>query len=331
MACGPRVVKASALASLMYYVGAATLKRELVWQNECAFWQDVVEKAPKPRAINNYAVALWHQGEIDQAVNYFKKAIETDHWYAEPHANLGTIYQVKGDEENALYHYARAVEIDDGHAQLFNNLGQLHVSRGAHEAAELCFKRSIALHATTPNAYLNLAQLYEKQKRDQEALDTYQHACARQLTTPALLYAYGSLAYRMDKLPQAIGAFELLDQGYEQTAYLLGCCYYDQQHYEQAVKNLALASKKDPLNIKYLYHYAQALMHAKHYDEAAAMYSLCMTNDQVFAPASLQKIYCLYSAGHKQLAQQQMASFLEHDLQPHVVEKAVALRQKYLT
>ncbi len=331
IACGPRTVKACALAGLCYYVGGATIKRQLVWQDEYTFWKDVVEKAPKPRTINNFAVALWHSGEIDDAVDYFKKAIEKDHWYAEPHANLGTIYQVKGNEEKALYHYAKAVEIDDGHAQLFNNLGQLHVSRGSEKAAELCFKRAIALHAATPNAYVNLGRLYEQQQRKADALALYQDALMRRITSPELLYACGVLAYNMQELKTATMVFQQLDQAYEQTAFLLGCCYYDQKQYAQAATSLELASKKDPLNIKCIYHYAEALMHANRFREAAAMYSLCMTHEQVFASASLHKIYCLYRAGDKPQAQQQMASLLNNDLQPYVVTEALALQQKYLT
>ncbi|MBM3892904.1 tetratricopeptide repeat protein [Candidatus Dependentiae bacterium] len=331
VALGSSTVQVCAVGLFAYCLGTVTMKRQMVWENEYTFWKDIMDKVPKPRALNNFAVALWHRGSIDDAVSYFEQAIAKDHWYAEPHANLGTIYQVKGNEEKALYHYARAIEIGEGHPQLFNNLGQLHASRGAVEAAEVCFLRAIASQAPTPNPFINLGRLYEQQGRRQDALKIYQQATARRIQNTELLYACGTLAYELKELDAAIDAFKQLDSAYEQTAFLLGCCYYDQQRYEQAAASLALASKKDPLNIKYIFRYAEALMHAERYAEAAAMYTLCMTHEQASAPASLHKIYCLYRAHEQAQAEHELEMLLAHNASPQIVAEAMRLKQKYVT
>jgi len=49
------------------------------------------------------------QGEIEQAIQYFEKAIEIDPTYAAPHVSLGRLYAVQGENELAWKH-ARAAE-----------------------------------------------------------------------------------------------------------------------------------------------------------------------------------------------------------------------------
>lgn len=85
--------------------------RTTVWSSEMLFWHDSVQKSPKARVLNNYATSLLAQGDVDGAIGYFNKAIERDSLYAEPHAQLATIYHAYNDVEKALRHYARAVEL----------------------------------------------------------------------------------------------------------------------------------------------------------------------------------------------------------------------------
>ena len=101
-------VRFGALCFLCLGLAYATAQRCAVWRDDYTFWQDAVEKAPKPRVINNFAIALWDRGQVDEAIGYFEQAIKKDPVYAEPHVNLGTIFQIRGDEELALKHYARA-------------------------------------------------------------------------------------------------------------------------------------------------------------------------------------------------------------------------------
>jgi tetratricopeptide (TPR) repeat protein len=49
------------------------------------------------------------QGEIDQAMEYFQKAIELDPAATAPHLSLGRLYAVRGDYKAAWKH-ARAAE-----------------------------------------------------------------------------------------------------------------------------------------------------------------------------------------------------------------------------
>jgi len=331
VAWGAAHVRFAAACTLGLVLMQATGRRCTVWQDEYTFWKDVLDKAPKPRVINNFAVALWDRGQIDSAVLYFKQAVDKDPFYAAPHVNLGAIYQMRGDDAKALEHYSRAMEIGEGHPQLFNNLGMLHVKRGALEAAELCFKQAIALRDTTANAYLNLGRLYEALGRSEEALAVYYQATMQRVATPELLYAYGSLAYRNNHLFVAKQAFERLDLAYEHTAFMLGSCYYQENNYKQAARCFEQAYKKDPLNLSCIYNYAQSLKYAGRYREAANMYELCMTHEQEFPHVALHRITCLERDGQREKARTQLQALLQRPLAPSIAADALALHKQLTT
>jgi len=98
----------------------ASNDRTEVWSSEVVFWKDALEKSSKARVLNHYAASLLHDGEIGCAIEHFNKAIEKDDWYADPHLNLGTIYQAQNKIDQALHHFNRAVEIGQGHRELDN-------------------------------------------------------------------------------------------------------------------------------------------------------------------------------------------------------------------
>ena len=72
--------------------------------------QSILAKNPN-NAQACYALGtLSHfQGEIEQALQYFGKAIEIDPTYTAPHLSVGRIFAVRGDYQRAWKH-ARAAE-----------------------------------------------------------------------------------------------------------------------------------------------------------------------------------------------------------------------------
>lgn len=53
----------------------STWQRNHIWQTNESLWQDTVEKSPTfSPALNEYALLLFHSGELDKAAYYFKQA-----------------------------------------------------------------------------------------------------------------------------------------------------------------------------------------------------------------------------------------------------------------
>ncbi|KKQ33386.1 MAG: Tetratricopeptide TPR_1 repeat-containing protein [candidate division TM6 bacterium GW2011_GWF2_37_49] len=144
---------------LVFVLGLSSKIRTNVWSSDLLFWKDASEKSGKARCYNNYANAYADLGDIKNAMHYYEEAIKRDNFYAEPHINLGLMYQRLNQDEIAFWHYKRALEIGEGHPELFNNLGILNMKHYAYEEAEICFKKALALRPNYSSALVNLSKL----------------------------------------------------------------------------------------------------------------------------------------------------------------------------
>jgi tetratricopeptide (TPR) repeat protein len=322
------VIVAGSLLILSVAITGYSGVRNTVWRSELDFWGDVIQKAPKARAYNNYAIALWELGKEQEAMVNFHKAIEKDDWYAEPHVNLATIYQVKNNVEKALEHYKRAIEIGEGHPELFNNLGMLHFSNQSWTAAEYCLKQAIELRPYYSKPNLNLGKLYQLQNRREAALACYEAAIKGDKPDAEVFYLYGSLCFEMGRLDQAIASLEHLDKNYQNTAFLLGCCYYNRPCYAKAAEYLGFAYQKDPNNRVYAYNYAQALINLRKYQEALPIFETCSQGANAHPYASLHRVKCLYEVGKKDEAKKALKVLVASNPPKQILDDALRLQKE---
>ncbi len=62
---------------------------------------------------------LAQQNELDDAIDHFRQALQSDPEFAEAHGNLATALQMQGHLDDAIRHYQEAVRIapDNGEMQ----------------------------------------------------------------------------------------------------------------------------------------------------------------------------------------------------------------------
>ena len=76
----------------------------------------------------NLGLALADRGQLDEAIDHYKKAMEIQPDYAEAHYNLGIALASRGQLDEAIAHYKKAIEIQPDIAQAVeahDNLGAL--------------------------------------------------------------------------------------------------------------------------------------------------------------------------------------------------------------
>jgi tetratricopeptide (TPR) repeat protein len=73
----------------------------------------------------------------------------------------GYRYQEKGDLDNAIIYYRKAVDEDGTYATAHNDLGVVYEQRGMYDAAERSYLRALKAHPDYKGSYSNLAYLYE--------------------------------------------------------------------------------------------------------------------------------------------------------------------------
>lgn len=170
------------IISLSGIYSALTIRRNIVWQTQIGFWQDVLKKSPeKSRGYDNLASVYIQKNEFQQAEKYLLKALEINPNNLETHNNLGLIYSKKQMFDEALYQYDLALADDNlisthssmEKAKVFNNRGLLHMKLENNKKAEDDFIHAIQYNQQMMEAPMNLGLLYEKQGENQEALTIF--------------------------------------------------------------------------------------------------------------------------------------------------------------
>ena len=142
----------------------------------------------------------------DSAIYYYTKATEASPGLAFPSYNLGTIYQIQGNNEAASFYYNEAIKKNPAYqtaviakeklkkatgmdvhlnpltttidttsqiknGQYYYNLGNYHASRGNYAKAAELFQQSINLDASMEDAYINLANSYGMLKEYERSIN----------------------------------------------------------------------------------------------------------------------------------------------------------------
>jgi tetratricopeptide (TPR) repeat protein len=89
-----------------------TFQRNKVFANEESYYADIVKKAPSSRAYLNYGLTRMQKGKYDEALKYYKMALDlAPNWHI-IHINMGIAYQQLGELRQAQHHFDCAVAMD---------------------------------------------------------------------------------------------------------------------------------------------------------------------------------------------------------------------------
>jgi len=81
------------------------------------------------------------QGEYEQAVRYYRKALKENPHYPVLHNDLGIVFERMGKTKKAEWHYHQALDEDPSYAKAYTNLAMLYESQGRLSDALTYWKR----------------------------------------------------------------------------------------------------------------------------------------------------------------------------------------------
>jgi len=106
-------------------------------------------------------VAYKDQGNIEEAVKCYKKAIETDPQHAESYYNLGNIYAQDKQFAVARDLYVKAISIDPFAARAYNNLGNVYFETNKLDSALVFYAKAIELEPDYETPYCHAGLVYQ--------------------------------------------------------------------------------------------------------------------------------------------------------------------------
>ncbi len=121
------------------------------------------------------AVALY-EGDLQQALENFKKAEGLFPNEIQILQNLGVVYATMNDYSSAMDYYRRALALKPESEITYNNLAALHIKLGHFDEAIQEARKALEIYPRYGEAYLSLGRAYAAKSMLSEARDAFEQA-----------------------------------------------------------------------------------------------------------------------------------------------------------
>ncbi|KAL8554463.1 hypothetical protein ACS0TY_002600 [Phlomoides rotata] len=125
-------------------------------------------------AMYNLGVAYGEMLKFDMAIVFYELALHFNPHCAEACNNLGVIYKDRDNLDKAVECYQMALSIKPNFSQSLNNLGVVYTVQGKMDAAASMLEKAIVANPTYAEAYNNLGVLYRDAGNISLAVEAYE-------------------------------------------------------------------------------------------------------------------------------------------------------------
>ena len=109
---------------LLAILAALTFRQSRMYADMETLYRTIIEHNPDCwMAHDNLGSVLVRRGQVDEAIEYYRKALALKPDYAEAHCNLAAVLAEHGQLGEAIRHYAAALDFDPRCSRAANNLG----------------------------------------------------------------------------------------------------------------------------------------------------------------------------------------------------------------
>ncbi|MGD8992282.1 MAG: tetratricopeptide repeat protein [Desulfobacterales bacterium] len=227
-----------------------TYQRNRVWQSPLTLWTDVVEKSPnKVRAQTNLGFALVKNGEIDEGIEHYHKALQINPNFLEAHNNLGAALSKQGKVDEAIQQYRKALQINPHFMEAYNNLGIALDKQGKYDEAILNYKKVLEIEPDNVRAYNNLAASLVKLGKTDEAVEHYKKALQIEPDFAKAHNNLGAVLKKQGKNSEAIEHFRKalqINPDFEKAHNNLGIVLAKQGKIDEAIQHYHKALQLNP-------------------------------------------------------------------------------------
>lgn len=138
----------------------------------------------------SYGIELVNKGALEQARQYFDRALELRPDYPEAYNSLGVVFIRSNQPDEAEKCLRYAIKLKAEYPEAYNNLGVLLKGTNRVDEAGDCLRRAVGLRPDYPEGYVNLGEVYRIKDQPAEAEDCFRQAIRLNPDCPE---AYNSL------------------------------------------------------------------------------------------------------------------------------------------
>ncbi len=116
------------------------------------------------------------KGQIDEAMNYYRKALQLNPAHAFTFYNMGTAFHGKNLISEAIACYQKAVQLNPNLIGAYYNLGTIYQEKKQLDEAIMYYEKALDLDPGLVDPYYNMGLALQEQGRQAEALAAYEKA-----------------------------------------------------------------------------------------------------------------------------------------------------------
>lgn len=224
----------------IFWCSFRTIKRNKIWRDEFTFWTNTLKDSPNSyRACNSIGNLYKQQGDAENAMFYYKEALQRNPSYAVSHYNLGVVYHGQKELDAAAKEYETAIGIDNNYADAYNNLAAVYYAKGQLEQAIEGYKRVLNISPACPDAHYNLGLIYQKQGLLDEALQHFESVIRLKPNYADAYINIGTIYYEKGLIDRSIQFYKEAIQNNANDAVVynnLGISYSEKGLLEEAIE-----------------------------------------------------------------------------------------------
>lgn len=175
----PRPLWLPAAGVVVLLFGGLSWAQATIYRNEETLWTETLKRNPDMwQAHNLLGVALFKKGDAAhkaEALTHFQRAVELKPDNPEAHNNLAIGYVTRGQLDLAIEEYRKAINLKDD-ASIRTNLGNALVAAGRYADAETQYRAALQMEPGNASRYANLGYVLMQEGRVDEARELYRQA-----------------------------------------------------------------------------------------------------------------------------------------------------------
>jgi tetratricopeptide (TPR) repeat protein len=189
-------------------------------------------------------------GQLDLSVDAYKKALAIKPAFAEAYNNLGVSIQEQGKLGEAIEAFNKALAIKPDYAEAYNNTGAAFKEQGKLEEAIEAYNKALVIKSDYADAHNNMGNALNERGKFEEAIEAFNKALAKKPDFAEAHNNMGNALKEQDKLEEAIEAYNkalAIKPDFAETYNNIGNALREQDKLEEAIEayNKALAKKPD--------------------------------------------------------------------------------------
>jgi tetratricopeptide (TPR) repeat protein len=198
---------------------------------------------------DNLGFALVRKGQNAEALPCFEAALRLNPRHANTHNNLGNALSNLGRIDEAIEHYRLALQVRPDYAEAQNNLGIALVQKGELDEATVRFRSAVGYRPGYPVAHNSLGNVLTLRGHFQEAVPEYEAALR---LDPDYAEAHNDLGYALaglGRFAEAVPHYQRalrLNAGYASAYYNLGCALARLGRSQEAMAQINEALRLQP-------------------------------------------------------------------------------------